>query len=373
MKSYINTLIIPLLLLAAACTRPTAQQVKNDINSSLESNEKAKTISEWESSEHNSTSIFKRWKDTKADPEDVCNELLEKTPKELALFEEEIKDPDFKELLEPCKSELQKKLENYWKIEKAKISTTAHIVPLDSTSSFKFPDNIQTRDVSHGYKAYTGDVKNKEVLLTFDDGPHGQYTDTILSALAEVNAKALFFTVGKNVKANPEVLKRVAAAGHSIGSHSIDHKCLASKSICAKSNDGHVLSYEDAIAEITGGHQAVYNAIGWVDPFFRFPYGESSPELKEFLADRGVGEFYWSIDSEDWKNRTPAEMISFTMKQLEERQRGIILFHDIQRKTAEALPTLLKDLYFKGYSIVLLKSANPNDRYNSKLVIKKGT
>lgn len=372
-----NALIksLPVLLLTIACTRPSAEQVRSDISASLAANESAKSLTEWEGSQHNSHEIFKRWQSEGADPIDVCIELLAKSGKELALFEEEIKE--HKELTEPCHPELLKKIDTYWKAEKVKISMSLQIeqapepVLATPTSQFKFPDSEITRDVSNGYKTIDAGVAKKEIILTFDDGPHPQYTDRILKALSSANVKATFLVMGNSVRANPKVLKNVADQGHIIGSHSADHKCLAAKSICAK-NNGRALSVSEAIANINRGHQAIYDVLGFADPFFRFPYGESSPELSAYLKEKGVAELYWSIDSEDWRNRTPAEMIEFTMRQVEKRQKGMVLFHDIQRKTAEALPTILKQLYYKGYSIVVLKSANPKDRYNSKMVVKHG-
>lgn len=351
-------------LVLAACTPPSPFEVRQDINRALEDNQKAKTQTEWQNSDSNPESLFQRWKMTNTDPKVVCQVLLEKTGQDLALFEEEIKAKENAELVASCRPELEAKLEKYWQMEKIKLRLST-ITPLAKTS-FKFPDNVQTRDVSEGYKAVSGDLHPKELVLTFDDGPHPQYTSRILTALNEVNAKAIFFAQGKNVGPNTAILRQVGQSGHAIGSHSWDHKCLPAKGICAR-NNGRMLSYTEAIAEIRDGHKAVLKALGWVDPFFRFPYGESSTELKRFLIENSTGEFYWSIDSEDWKNRSPADMLSFTMSQVERQGRGIILMHDVQRKTAEALPDLLKRLYFKGYSIVLLQSANPEDRFHSKL------
>lgn len=351
-----------LSLLILGCARPWTQQVHKDVTAALQANEDSKTLAEWEISENNNEITFKRWKDADANPEDVCNGLVARNGKDLALFEEEIKSENYKQLLTPCYPELLKKLETYWFNEQQQIAELIH-----SPFSIKFPNNVQVRDVSRGYKANSADLAAKEILITFDDGPHPVYTDQILKALAEVNAKALFFTLGRSSKKNPETLRRVAAQGHSIGTHSVNHKCLPEKRTCAEKNH-RMLSYHEAIAEIRGGHQIAQKILGWVDPFFRFPYGESSPKLSAYLKDHSIGEFRWSVDSEDWKNRTPAEMLKYTMAQVERKGRGSILFHDIQRKTAEALPAFLKQLYIKGYSVVLIQPANPKDRTHSKLL-----
>ena len=181
----------------------------------------------------------------------------------------------------------------------------------------------------------------------------------------------MFFALGKSVRANPDALKQVAADGHTVGSHTVTHRCIGSRSICARSNGGRNLTFEEASAEIKGGHQAVYDTLGFVDPFFRFPFGESSPELKNFLKENATGEFYWAIDSNDWRAQSNDDLLKNTLAQIDQRGRGVVLFHDIQRKTAETLPAFLRELYTRGYSVVLLKSSDANARFNSKLVRKK--
>ncbi|MEN0058884.1 MAG: polysaccharide deacetylase family protein, partial [Bdellovibrio sp.] len=152
-----------------------------------------------------------------------------------------------------------------------------------------------------------------------------------------------------------------------VGSHSVTHPCLGGSSSCRRAN-GRVYSYSQAVSEIQGGHQAVYDVLGWVDPFFRFPYGESSPELKNYLRQAQVAEFFWSIDSEDWKATSNRQLLDKVWAQLDARGRGVILFHDIQRRTAEIMPQFLSELYYKGYSVVQIQPADPEARYKSKIV-----
>jgi len=359
-------------ILALSCDRPAAFQVQDDIRASLTANQSAKTLYDWHTSENNSEALFKRWQESKLEPEIICQGFTNKNGQELSLFEEEIKSDEYRNLVAPCRDLLIEKIEKYWIQEKRKLNLSAKEEPIPTPAPiptplpFRFPNNRQTRDVSKGYKTFSGGLAPKEVILTFDDGPHSSYTDRILATLDSVNAKALFFAMGKNVKPRGNILRRVGNSGHSIGSHSVDHKCLPNKPACEK-NNGKVLTTAEALAEIRGGHQAIKDALGWVDPFFRFPYGESSPELSNFLKNNSVGEFAWSIDSEDWRATTPLDMLTNTITAVEKRNGGIILMHDIHRKTAEVLPELLTQLYYKGYSVVLVRSANPWDRRNSKL------
>jgi len=88
------------------------------------------------------------------------------------------------------------------------------------------------------------------------------------------------------------------------------------------------------------------------------------------LGTNSTAQFAWNIDSEDWRAQTNDEILKKTLAQIDELKRGIVLFHDIQRRTAEILPQFLRELYNRGYSVVLLQPADPSARYNSKLVKK---
>lgn len=364
-----------------ALTGCSGPNLETKITSAPDANIVASNHIEWESSEQHPRKIFANLQmrmmsepseEVKAQlRSQVCSDLEMQSDMNLTLFENEINDKTNASMIEDCKPALLQRLEKHSAKEMAKLAavTGASWSTLGSKNNFKFPDNTQARDVSRGYKAVNGDVAKKEIVLTFDDGPSGIYTPMILKALAEVNAKAVFFTMGKNVRSNREVLKQVAAAGHSIGTHSNTHACLGTSNACKRSN-GRIYSFSEAASEIKLGHQAVYETIGWVDPFFRFPYGEGSPQLKEYLRKTGTGEFFWNIDSLDWKAQSNVDFYNFVMSEVGKNGRGILLFHDIQRKTAETLPAILKGLYQKGYSIVLLQPADLKSRYNSPLVTK---
>src|SRR5712691_819668 len=151
-------------------------------------------------------------------------------------------------------------------------------------------------------------LRPKEVVLTFDDGPWPNNTPAVLAALAAHCIKATFFPIGKHAIWHPEILKQVAAAGHSIGTHTWSHADLSKK------------SKEEATREIEMGASAVHMAVaGPTAPFFRFPALRHPPELVTYLGQRG---------------------------------KGIILMHDFQHATAEALPELLNQLKANGYKIV---------------------
>jgi Predicted xylanase/chitin deacetylase len=373
-KTTLIILVVASSFAFGACgmrNQTKAQRIGGAVTQAVDDNQKAESLIEWQASPNNPEKLFSEWNlEYIGDPagsteltQSICTSLLKLNEQDLSLFENALNEKENEALVSACKTQLLKKIDNYY------IEQRQDIGAMDK-ATFNFPDNIQKRDMANGYYAVSGDVATKEVVLTFDDGPSGAYTQTILKALRDVNAKAVFFHLGKSVRANPEIVKMVAADGHTVGSHSTTHACLGTRTNCYRSN-GRYLSFNEAVNEIKGGHQAIYDVLGWVDPFFRFPYGETSPELKKYLANNSIGEFYWAVDSEDWKSQSNQSLIDGVFRQLESRKRGVILFHDIQRKTAESLPTILKELYNRGYSPVLLQASDPDARFNSKIVKRK--
>ena len=195
------------------------------------------------------------------------------------------------------------------------------------------------------YKAYDF-LQAKEVVLTFDDGPWPVSTPAVLVALANHCTKATFFSIGKHALYHPEILKQVAAAGHSIGSHTFSHVDLSK------------LQPDQAKEEIEKGLSAVKLAMGAAPAsFFRFPFLRGPQDMEAYLGSRNLAIFSTDIDSFDFKHGKSADSVVKTvMEKLEKKGKGIVLLHDFQKHTAEALPALLAELKAKGYKIVHLKS-----------------
>jgi len=197
------------------------------------------------------------------------------------------------------------------------------------------------------YKMY--DFLNpKEVVLTFDDGPLPNRTTKVLAALNAECTKAIFFSVGKVAAGYPDILHDVAKSGHTIGAHTMDHKDLSK------------LPFDDAKADIEKSFSVLHRAVGGpTAPFFRFPFLRHSPETLKYLADRNVAVFSTDIDSFDFKRTKPDALVKRIMTNLNKRGKGIILMHDIQPHTAEALPELLKQLKAGGYKVVQMVPKEP--------------
>jgi peptidoglycan/xylan/chitin deacetylase (PgdA/CDA1 family) len=189
-------------------------------------------------------------------------------------------------------------------------------------------------------------LRDKEIVLTFDDGPWPANTPAVLKALADECLKATFFEIGKHATWHPEITKQVIDAGMTLGTHTWSHKDLA--------RNPYAKNLEQAEEEIEMGNSAVHMAAAGapVAPFFRFPDLQHPPQLLEYLAQRNIAIFSTDIDSRDFKLHKPEEVIKSVMSQLEKRGKGIILMHDFKRHTAEALPELLQQLKAAGYKVV---------------------
>jgi len=198
------------------------------------------------------------------------------------------------------------------------------------------------------FKAYDF-LNDHEVVLTFDDGPWPGNTERVLKALADQCTKAMFFPIGKHAGWHPEILKKVIAAGHTVGTHTWSHKDLTK------------MSFEDAKAEFEKGIAAVSIAAGDkpVAPFFRFPALRNPPEMVKYLGERNVAIFSTDWDSFDFKARRPEQVVHAVLDRLTKHGKGIILMHDFQHATSEAVPEILKRLKEKGFKIVQVVGKTP--------------
>ena len=190
-------------------------------------------------------------------------------------------------------------------------------------------------------------LRRNEVILTFDDGPWPT-TAAVLKALADHCVRATFFPIGKHATYYPEILKEVAKAGHTIGSHTWSHRNLAR------------MKDDEAKTEIEKGISAVELALGaQAAPFFRFPVLQHPPKIVTYLGERNVGIFSTDLDSFDFKMRRPQQVVDSIMKKLEKNGKGIVLMHDFQKVTADAVADLLVKLKDGGYKIVHMTAKTP--------------
>jgi peptidoglycan/xylan/chitin deacetylase (PgdA/CDA1 family) len=189
-------------------------------------------------------------------------------------------------------------------------------------------------------------LADKEVVLTFDDGPLPGTTSAVLDALRWDCVRATFFLLGRNAAAHPELARRELAEGHTVGHHSFRHPLL------------NRMNPDAAEAEIDRGFAAVDGAVyGHATkqpqtPFFRFPGFASTPHLLNRLAARNIVVFGADLWAGDWRPMSPSRELGLVLGRLEAAHGGIVLFHDTKRQTAVMLPAFLRSLKAGGYRIV---------------------
>ncbi len=191
-------------------------------------------------------------------------------------------------------------------------------------------------------------LPDKTVLLTFDDGPHARHTDRIREILAQHGAKAVFFHVGQNLgvvgkdsqvratRAAP-ASQRLLEAGHTLANHSFTHSFLPK------------LDDERLRSEIEMTDRMLREVSKTESPLFRAPYGARNEKVKEAIAAHKLRSIMWNVDSQDWADPVPSSIADRVIRIVEAEKRGIVLFHDIQQRTVEALPLVLEALQARGY------------------------
>jgi peptidoglycan-N-acetylglucosamine deacetylase len=192
-------------------------------------------------------------------------------------------------------------------------------------------------------------LREKEVVLTFDDGPSPWVTSKILDTLERHCTKATFFSVGKMAVAYPDIARDIIARGHTLGGHTWSHPSQLPK-----------MPFDKATEQIERGFAALEAATGGgVAPFFRFTGLNDSARLLEYLQRRGVATFSVDVVSDDSFIASPDEIARLTLKRVEHRGGGILLFHDIKPATAKALPAILDGLKQMGFRVVHLSYVQP--------------
>lgn len=202
------------------------------------------------------------------------------------------------------------------------------------------------------FQRYNIDPPNDKVIaLTFDDGPHKDYTKEILDILDEYNVKATFFIVGENVEIdnNDALLRRAYAAGHQLCTHTYDHaRPVGSLNIC-------LMSPEEQIDEIVHGRQVISDAIGTeCSRVVRLPGGSIDEDTMTNIQPYIDAEIGWNIDTSDWAY-PGADVIAEALMYAE---RGdVILCHDgggDRTETIEALRIALPKLIEQGFRFVTI-------------------
>ncbi len=194
-------------------------------------------------------------------------------------------------------------------------------------------------------------LADKEVVLTFDDGPLPRYSKEVLEILASQCVKATYFLVGRMAHDFPETVREIRAAGHTIGTHSQNHPFSFQRM-----DEAHVEQ------EVQGGIDSVKAALGGdegLSPFFRIPGLLRADTVETYLEQHHL--MTWSADfpADDWRHISAAEITKRALRRLEAHGKGILLLHDIHAATVKALPNILRELKARGYHVVHVVAATP--------------
>jgi len=221
---------------------------------------------------------------------------------------------------------------------------TSRILPVDVSTTPRvglqsFPETLPLAD--------------HEVVLTFDDGPYPPTTSRVLTALARECVRATFFLIGEHVAEHPNIVRRIAAEGHTVATHTWSHPNIMQ------------IKHEEAVGQIDHGISALETVLHGTasttptTPFFRFPGFQSTPETLDLLQSRGIVVFGADFWASDWNKMTPKQELKLITDRLEAAGKGIILFHDTKTYTAAMMPGFLRYLRDNGYHIVHVTPAEP--------------
>lgn len=185
---------------------------------------------------------------------------------------------------------------------------------------------------------YSVERSDNKIAISFDCAWGVDYTDEILTHLAEANVRATFFTVQFWTEKYPEYISKINEAGHEIGTHSSTHSYMSKLSETEIRNELGVSSA--AITSITGKEVTL----------FRPPYGDYNNLLIDTANAMGLYPIQWDVDSLDWKDLSAGDIVTRITSQVQSG--SIILCHNNGLHTAEALPIVIDTLRAKGYEFV---------------------
>lgn len=182
----------------------------------------------------------------------------------------------------------------------------------------------------------------KLVALTFDDGPGKNTTPRLLDELKKRQAKATFFVVGTNAERYPDILKRMDAEGHAIGSHTWSHKNLTK------------VSETELKDQLQRCSDAIEKAVGHGPVLFRPPGGSYDNRLLAYCKEIGLPLVNWSVDTRDWQTRSSSAVLAAAFQEGKYgiRDGAIVLMHDVYESTVDAAVEIMDRLTQEGYIMV---------------------
>jgi peptidoglycan/xylan/chitin deacetylase (PgdA/CDA1 family) len=184
-------------------------------------------------------------------------------------------------------------------------------------------------------------LPGRVIALSFDDGPDPTFTPQVLQILAAANVKATFCLVGRQARAYPDLVRAIAAQGHTLCDHTETHPHLCR------------LPADQIDTQITPPAQFIQTVTGQPPAFLRPPWGDINPAVIAIAHQRGLRVLGWTIDTSDYLKPAPAVLVA---RVLTAAQPGrIVLMHDgggDRSHTVAALPTIINQLKAQRYAFV---------------------
>lgn len=187
---------------------------------------------------------------------------------------------------------------------------------------------------------YQGSTGSKAVAITINVDWGAEHIPAMLEALQKNQAKATFFVTGTWAENNPELIKTMAEANHSIQNHGYKHLHFNS------------LKAIQVQEQIKQAEEIIFTATGKKTQFFAPPYGEKNPALIAAVNAMGYQYILWSVDTIDWQKPAPQVIVERVMKRV--HNDAIILMHPTE-PTVKALPEILTSLNEQGYKMVTIE------------------
>lgn len=180
--------------------------------------------------------------------------------------------------------------------------------------------------------------EEKKIALTFDDGPHPQFTEALLDGLKERGIQATFFVTGEHAKLHPDIIERMNKEGHIIGNHTYSHIQLTQNN--RERFKEELIKTNQILTEITGEEVL----------FVRPPYGTWD---RSFEAELNMFPVFWNVDPLDWCSNDTSSVVNRVLKKADEN--AIILMHDYYESSVIAALQIVDELQKRGYSFVTVE------------------
>jgi len=189
----------------------------------------------------------------------------------------------------------------------------------------------------------SGQQRSRQVCLTFDDGPHPEHTPPLLDALAALNAKATFFLIGREAELYPEIVRRIAADGHSIGNHTWTHRYP------------HSLSGEEFAGEVQQTRTLLSFIAGADSSLVRPPHGKITAGQMLRLWRRRETIVLWNHDPKDFACQS-AEVLSAAFRERPVEGGDVVLLHDNHPHAHAVVRDVVVDARARGLSFATIDS-----------------